>query len=135
MFDLRRQRNPRVLAILVHRNRRRWKGRLCKSSHRHGNELLAIFETPVNSGSAAWTEVKGDSAAFIADADILMRLAFDFHGLGPKACLGAKYTAGAALALQTVTDGHSDRLFGNRDGELTATTRCGSRWHNDSISG
>ena len=132
MFDARRHANPLVFTTVVDRNRGLRKAWL-RNSHGNNNDLLAALETPVNGGSATWTEVKGDSVAFIAEADILVRWACYLDGVAPKARLGAEYAPRAALTLQTVTDRHADRLFGGTDRELTATARCGSRCHNDWI--
>src|SRR6516165_11289412 len=134
MFDLRGHANPRMFAVVVNRNRRRGKTRFRKRAHGHGDKILSTFETPINGGTALWTEVENDSVAFIAVPDIFLRLAFDLDGLGTKARLSSKHASGAPLTLQTVADGYSDRLFAHRDRDLTTATRRDSRWHDDSIS-
>ena len=115
--------------VLVERNGGRWEFSVRECSHSDDNKLFATFEAPIHGGAAVRTETKGNSVAFVADANILVRLAIDLDGLRSEPRLSAEDTARAPLAGEAMADGDSDRLFGCSERELTATTRCNSRWH------
>jgi hypothetical protein len=61
-----------VLAPFVDRDGGRGKAGLCKGPHGHSNDVFSAFDLPVNSSPALRAEVKDDSIAFVANADIIL---------------------------------------------------------------
>jgi hypothetical protein len=122
-----------VLAAFVNRNSRRWKTGIREGSNGYRDCVFPTVEAPVKRCTAARTEAKQDSVAFIANADILARLTLDLDVLVSKPCLRAKYAAGAPLTGKTVADGYPNWVLGNGYRKLTTTTRCDSSGH-DGVS-
>jgi len=129
MLDARWHNHPSVFTHLVDGDGRRWKLWLRECSDRHVNEFLATFQTPIDGGTAPWTEPKRGSVTFVSDANILVRFTGNFDRLGSETRLSAKDAAGALLAGKTMADGYPERLFGYGDRELTAATGCDTFWH------
>src|SRR5258706_721132 len=113
-----------VLPVFIHRER--WLGevRIGKRSDRYGHVLFASRDAVMHDRSASWAEVKCDAIAGVANSDIGRGNTFDLDAVPPKSRLCTKYTSGAALTSETVTNGNSDRLLGHRRSELAATAGC-----------
>lgn len=112
MFHIYRHADPGVFAPFVDRDGGRGKVGLRKGSHSHSNPVVLAFDLPMNSGPASRAEMKDDLVAFVANADILLRLSADFDRAVSKACLGAKHATRATLAIKAMTDRNSDGVFG-----------------------
>ena len=129
MLDVRGHAHPGVLAIFVDRDRRCWKIRLCECADRNGCETLIAFGGVVDRGAANRTEAERSLAAFVAHAQILVRLTSELDALCSKARLCTKDAASSPLACQTVADPDANRIFARCCAELATAARGDSCTH------
>jgi hypothetical protein len=101
VLDVYRQTYPSVHAFFV--NRKCWRGKAGLRECADWDSGTFLSDFIVHCCAAGGAEVERDLAAFIADAYILLRLAFDLCAFFAKARLSTKYAAGSALTCETVT--------------------------------
>ena len=89
---------PSVFTRLIYRDRRRWKGRIGKRSHRYGAVILQARNFIMNRRPTIGAEMEGNSVTVIADPNKLRRATADEYISTKKAGLRTEYAASAALA-------------------------------------
>ena len=114
-------------ALLIHRERRRWKARFGERSDWNCN--VFFVDRIVHGGTAFRAEVKCNSAPFVADADVRRRLAADLNSVPGEPRLRAEHASSSALAGQAMTNGDAKGLFAYRETKLATTTRGGTKCH------
>ena len=102
---------PSVLAFLIDRKSWPREARFCEGTDRYHNAAFASFESVVNRRAAAGAEIEDGLAAFVPDANELLRFAFDFHGFTQKARLSSKDATSSALAREAVADRDPNWVF------------------------
>jgi len=85
-------------ALLIHRERWRWKARFGERAYWDCNAVFVTFGRVVHGGTAFRAEVKCSSAAFVANADIRRRFAADLNSVLGEPRLRAEYASSSALA-------------------------------------
>jgi hypothetical protein len=129
MLDVRGQAHPGVLAFFVDRDGRCRKVRFCECADRDGCETLSAFTGVVHRGAANRTEVERSLAAFVAHAEILVRLTAELDAFSAQACLGTEDAASSSLACQTVADPDANRVVARCCGKLATAARSDSCTH------
>ena len=120
MFRFVRHGHPCMFAGLIDRDRRRGKRRIGEGAYWHGNGFLQARDFVMYCRTTVGTEMESNAATFVADANVLRRMATDVHVLAAKARLGTKYAASTALTGQAMADRNSNRFAGGNGGKLPA---------------
>jgi len=129
VLDVRRQTHPGVHAFFVDRECWRGKAGLCECADWDSDAFLSALDFIVHCCAAGGAETERDLATLIADAYILLRLAFDLRARFLKASLSTKYAAGSALTCEAVTHRYPNWVFGGRCRELATAAGSGSYGH------
>src|SRR5919107_2062338 len=131
-LDIVGERDPRMPALLVDRDRRGRKACVRKGPHGNGDLLFVSFLDVEDRRAAFRAESELESSAFVSHPNELRAIAPDIHRLTREACLGAEDTASSALASVAVADGDADGISAYLRPELTATARGKANCHRNS---
>lgn len=120
VLDGRREADPTVHPLLVHRERWRRKSWFGEGPDRHHYRAGQFVDGVVHRGSAVRAEAEPGVRAFVTNSDVLAGLAADKNLFACEARLGAEDAAGPAPAGKAMADGDSGSLSGHGCRELAA---------------
>ena len=102
--------DPGVLAVFIDREGWCREAGFSERADWNGDASFAPFDGVMNSRATGRTKVECALAAFITDANILLRLALDLDELAAEPGLSAKDAPGTALAGEAMANGDAYRL-------------------------
>lgn len=130
MLDISRNVDPVVLAFLPDREARTREIGILEGTERNGNQPGEFsLDHVMHIRAAIGTEMEADPVAAVCKFRPALGSPFERHLFGWPSRLDGKGASRSFLAVETMTDGDTDRLAAGRRSQLSAAARGQARAH------